>query len=66
MKEHIIMIRKIAIYSAVVLAVAIVLGIVFRGRITTWLQRRRQSRPALPPSQQTLLRNVRSSITTTP
>jgi len=38
MKEHRIMIRKFARYFALILAVAIVLGILFRGRLSTWLQ----------------------------
>jgi len=38
MKEQAIMIRKFARYSALILAVVIVFGILFRGRIATWLQ----------------------------
>jgi multidrug efflux pump subunit AcrA (membrane-fusion protein) len=38
MKEQRTMIRKLARYSALVLAVVIVLGILFRGRISTWFE----------------------------
>jgi multidrug efflux pump subunit AcrA (membrane-fusion protein) len=38
MKEQRTMIRKLARYSALVLAVVIVFGILFRGRISTWFE----------------------------
>jgi Cu(I)/Ag(I) efflux system membrane fusion protein len=38
MKEHRTMIRKLASYFVLILAVVIVFGILFRGRIGTWLQ----------------------------
>jgi RND family efflux transporter MFP subunit len=38
MKEHRTMIRKFARYSALILVVLIVFGILFRGRLSTWLE----------------------------
>jgi multidrug efflux pump subunit AcrA (membrane-fusion protein) len=38
MREQRTMIRKLARYFALILAVVIVLGIVFRGRVSTWLE----------------------------
>jgi len=38
MKEHGTMIRKFARYSALILAAAIVLGILFNGRISSWFE----------------------------
>jgi Cu(I)/Ag(I) efflux system membrane fusion protein len=38
MKEHRTMIRKFATYFALILVVLIVFGVLFRGRIGTWLQ----------------------------
>jgi multidrug efflux pump subunit AcrA (membrane-fusion protein) len=38
MKEQRTMIRKLARYFALILAVVIVLGILFRGRVSTWLE----------------------------
>ena len=38
MKEHRTMIRKFARYSALILVVVIVFGILFRGRLSTWLE----------------------------